>query len=238
VPRPRVHDLDHVLDTAERLAAELGAGGVTVRALSAAAGVPNGTIYHAFGSLTALLARVWLRAAEDFLRLQTDLLEQALSGAALPGAALAGGATSGGALCGGALSGGARAAVVAAAMAPADFAERRPAAARLLFTVRREQLLGPDLPEADADALHGLDARLVQVLVRLADLLWNRRDRHAVEVVTTCVVDLPTALFRRALTGPSADGAVEIDAAHRQRLTAAVRAVLDLPPPPPPTRKG
>lgn len=213
MPRRRVHDLDHLLDTAERLAAELGAGGVTVRGLAAAAGVPNGTIYHAFGSLNAVLARAWLRAADAFLRLQTDLIDHALPA-------------------------GAREAVVAAATAPADFAEQRPAAARMLFTVRREQLLGPDLPEADAEALHGLDARLVQVLIRLSGLLWDRRDRHAVEVVTTCVVDLPAALFRRALTGPSADGAVVIENGQRQRLAAAVRAVLDLPPIPPPTRKG
>jgi AcrR family transcriptional regulator len=213
MPRRRVHDLDHVLDTAERLTAELGAGGVTVRALAAAADVPNGTIYHGFGSLNALLAQAWLRAAEAFLRLQTELIEQALPA-------------------------GAREAVVAAATAPAIFAEQRPAAARMLFTVRREQLLGPDLPDADAEALHGLDARLVQVLIRLAHLLWDRRDRHAVEVVTTCVVDLPTALFRRALTGPSADGAVHIDTDRRERLAAAVRAVLDLPPTPLPTRKG
>jgi hypothetical protein len=108
----------------------------------------------------------------------------------------------------------------------------------MLFTVRREHLLGPELPEADAEALLGLDARLVQVLVRLARLLWGRGDRHAVEVVTTCVVDLPTALFRRALTGPAADGAVVINADLRRRLTAAVHAVLDLPPTPLPTRKG
>jgi AcrR family transcriptional regulator len=213
VPRRRVHDLDHLLDVAERLAAELGAGGVSVRALAAAADVPNGTIYHAFGSLDALLAQAWLRAADAFLRLQAELVEQALPT-------------------------GAREAVVAAATAPAVFAERRPAAARMLFTVRREHLLGPGLADADADALHGLDARLVQVLIRLAGLLWDRRDRYAVEIMTTCVVDLPTALFRRALTGPSADGAVLIDAAQRQRLAAAVRAVLELPPTPPPTPKG
>jgi len=213
VPRRRVHDLDHLLDTAERLVTELGAGGVTVRVLAAAADVPNGTIYHAYGSLNALLARAWLRAADAFLALQTELIEQARPA-------------------------GAREAVVAAATAPAVFAEQRPAAARMLFTVRREQLLGPDLPEADAEALHGLDARLVQVLIRLARLLWGRGDRHAVEVVTTCVVDLPTALFRRALTGPSTDGAVHIDDAQRHRLAAAVRAVLDLAPTPLPTRKG
>lgn len=34
----------------------------------------------------------------------------------------------------------------------------------MLLTVRREQLLGPDVP--DGDALLDLDARLLQVLIR------------------------------------------------------------------------
>ncbi len=63
MPRPRVHDLDRLLDTAEHLAAEDGA--VSVRSLAAAAGVSNGAIYHAFGSINALLGRVWLRADRD-----------------------------------------------------------------------------------------------------------------------------------------------------------------------------
>lgn len=217
MPRRRVHDLDRLLDVAERLTVDLGAAGVTVRGLATAADVPNGTIYHAFGSLNALLAQVWLRAAKAFLGLQTELIEQALAAAPDPATA-------------------ARDAVVAAAMTPAVFAEGRPAAARLLLTVRREELLGPDLPDADADALHGLDTQLVQVLIRLAQLVWGRRDRHAVDVITTCVVDLPTALFRRAITGPAVDGSSVIDAELRQRLAAAVRAVLAIPPIT--TRKG
>ncbi|MEV6876578.1 helix-turn-helix domain-containing protein [Amycolatopsis sp. NPDC051128] len=193
MPRPRVHDLDALLDVAERLVAESGAGNVTVRGLAAAAGVPNGTIYHAFGSLSALLARVWLRAATAFLDLQTELVDQA------PDAVDA---------------------VVAAAGTPAVFATRRPAAARMLLTVKADRLFGPELPDELADALHALDKRLVALLVRLARLLWDRGDGLAVEVVTTCVVDLPTALFRRDITDPLV----------RERLAAAVRAVLTVPP--------
>ncbi|MFC9256392.1 TetR/AcrR family transcriptional regulator, partial [Amycolatopsis thailandensis] len=117
--RPRVHDLDRLLDAAERLVVERGARGVTVRSLATAAGVPNGTIYHAFGSLGALLAHVWLRAASGFLDLQTELADQAEDPAA---------------------------AVAAAADAPAAFAGRRPEAARLLITVKKEPLLGPQVP--------------------------------------------------------------------------------------------
>ncbi|MFI7115052.1 TetR/AcrR family transcriptional regulator [Amycolatopsis sp. NPDC049868] len=198
MPRPRVHDLDRLLDAAERLVVEVGARGVTVRSLAAAAGVSNGTIYHAFGSLGALLARVWLRAASAFLDLQTELAAQAKDPAE---------------------------AVAAAADAPAEFACRRPEAARLLITVKKEHLLGPQVPEDLAGDLLALDKRLVKLLVTLAERLWNRRDAQAVEVLTTCVVDLPTALFRRAFTAGE-----PISEDSRARLSAAVHAILLLPP--------
>lgn len=198
MPRPRVHDLGQVLDTAEHLVAQVGAAGVTVRGLAEAAGVPNGTIYHGFGSLGALLGQVWLRAANDFFDLQTELVDRAATPAD---------------------------AVVAAADTPAVFAENRLDAARMLLTVNKDKLLGPQLPTDIADALIALDKRVVAMLVRLSLLLWDRRDGAAVEVLTTCVVDLPTALYRRAL----ATGPVEPDT--RRRLEAAVRAVLAVPPP-------
>ncbi|WP_410659828.1 TetR/AcrR family transcriptional regulator [Amycolatopsis sp. lyj-112] len=197
--RPRLHDLDRLLDVAERLVVDVGPAGVTVRSLAAAAGVPNGTIYHAFGSLGALLARVWLRAAGEFLDLQTELAEHAPSPVE---------------------------AVIAAADTPAEFAGRRPEAARLLLTVKKDHLLGPHLPDDLADALLALDTRVVTLLVKLAEKLWDRRDAQAVEVLTTCVVDLPTALFRRPLT---VGEPIFEDA--RARLAAAVRAVLLLPLP-------
>ncbi|MEU7789891.1 MULTISPECIES: TetR/AcrR family transcriptional regulator [unclassified Amycolatopsis] len=193
MPRPRVHDLDALLDVAERLVASSGYENVTVRGLATAAGVPNGTIYHAFGSLSELLARVWVRAATAFLDLQTSLVDAAETPVD---------------------------AVVAAAGTPALFADRRPDAARMLLKVRGDRLFGPELPDELADTLHALDNRLVALLVRLARLVWDRGDGLAVEVITTCVVDLPTAFFRRDLTDPLV----------RARLAAAVRAVLTVPP--------
>lgn len=203
MPRPRVHDLDRLLDVAEELMAELGPEGLTVRRLSAASGVSNGAIYHAFGSLPALLGRVWLRAGGDFLDLQAALADTAADPAD---------------------------AVVAAADAPAEFALRRPAGARMLMSVRSDRLLGPQLPQEVAEALHGLERRLVALLSRLAERMWGRADATSVEVITTCVVDLPTALFGRVLTGPAL-GAVEIPDDRRRRLAAAVRAVLAVPLP-------
>lgn len=212
VARPRVHDLDQVLDVAERLVVDVGPERLTVRRLSEESGVPNGAIYHAFGSVAVLRGRMWLRAALEFLDLQTELIDEALGAAPAPGSAVN--------------------AVVAAADAPAVFAERRPVAARMLMTVRREQLLGPELPEELADSLLGLDRRLVsEVLCRLASALWGRRDGPSVEVITTCVVDLPTALLRRALSPVTADGTVQITADVRARLAVAVRAILDREPP-------
>jgi AcrR family transcriptional regulator len=208
-----------LLDAAELLVARVGAGNVTVRTLAAAAGVSNGTIYHAFGSVGALLGQVWLRAATDFLDLQAELVDHAL-GVQAGGQPTAVGFDT------------ALGAVVAAADAPAVFAHRRPAAAQMLLTVTREHLLGPHLPTDLADALTALDKRLVSLLVRLTHLVWSRRDGPAVEVLTTCVVDLPTALFRRALTSPMGQGVPPVDADTRERLAAAVRAVLRVPPPP------
>ncbi|MET7303077.1 helix-turn-helix domain-containing protein [Embleya sp. NPDC005575] len=210
MPRPRVHDLDRLLDVAERLVADGGPERFTVRALAVASGVSNGAIYHAFGSLPVLLGQVWSRAAGDFLDLQVELVDAVRSDGPESGVR----------------------AVVAAASAPAVFADRRPEAARLLMGVRREQLLGPEVPQESAEALFALDKRVLALLTRLARGLWGRADGPNVEVVTLCVVDLPTAVFRRELTGPVVDGRPRVGADSRERLAAAVRAVLALPPPP------
>lgn len=201
VPRPRIHDPERLLDVAERLVADRGPEEVTARGLALAAGVPNSAIYHSFGSLPALVGRAWLRAATHFVDVQEGLVDAALAEA------------------------GPVAAVVAAADAPAVVAGQRPDAARLMITVSPDRVLGPQLPDEVAEALHALDKRLVRLLVRLARELWQRGDGVAVEVITTCVVDLPSAIYRREL----AEGRVGEDS--RRRLAAAVRAVLALPPP-------
>ncbi len=200
MPRPRTHDPDTVLDAAEALAVRSGPAAVTTRAVAAATGVSNGAIYHTFGSRAELLGRTWLRAARRFLDLQTALVTTALDG------------------CDGVE------AVVAAAEAPALFAERYPHSSRLLLAVRREELLG-ELPEAVAGELAATDEVLVSLLVQLSRRLWQRGDRRAVDLITLCLVDLPTAVLLRRdrLTDPHA----------REYLRGAVRAVLAVGPPPP-----
>lgn len=197
MPRPRVHDPDVVLDAAEALAARSGPAAVTVRAVATATGMSNGALYHTFGSRAGLLGRAWLRAAHRFLEVQRELAEGAGSDPVE--------------------------AIVAASEAPSVFAERFPASARLVLTVSRDELLGADLPAELAEQIGATERQAVDLLIGLAVRLWGRRDRRAVEVLTTCLVDLPTALLLRRDRWA--------DPAARERLRAAVRAVLSISPP-------
>jgi AcrR family transcriptional regulator len=194
MPRPRRHAPDAVLDAAEELLVERGRTGLTVRGLAAGSGASNGSIYHAFGSVDGVVAAAWLRRARQFLDLQRAAVE-----------AVAGG----------------RAAVLAAADAPAGLAERDLRAARLLTSLTRDDVLAGPVPEPIAGELRALDAELVDVLRRLAHGMWERRDRTAVDVVTTCVVRLPAALLCPDIRAGRVPGR------SRGQLAAAVGAVLD-----------
>jgi AcrR family transcriptional regulator len=203
MPRPRVYEPDRVLDAVESLAVASGPAAVTIRAISAAVGASNGALYHTFGSRSGLMGRAWLRAGRRFLAVQNDLVDKALftTGPQAPVAA-----------------------VVAAADAPAVFAEQHPDSSKVLLTVSREELLDSDLPDDIAIELRDLDRLLVGLLIRLAVNLWDRKDVRAVDTITTCIVDLPTAILLRRdrLANPTA----------REHLRASVRAVLDVGPPP------
>ncbi|WKG03422.1 TetR/AcrR family transcriptional regulator [Mycolicibacterium sp. HK-90] len=197
MPRPRVYDPDAVLDAAESLAVHSGPAAVTIRAISEAVGLSNGALYHSFGSRAGLLGQVWLRAGRRFLALQRELVDAAEKGDD---------------------------AIAAAAYAPVVFAERHPASARLLLQIRRDQVLGSDLPDELAVHIRDLEKRLVDLMIELATATWDRRDRAAVDTVTTCIVDLPTAilLHRNRLA----------DRTARRHLNAAVAAVLAVGPAP------
>jgi AcrR family transcriptional regulator len=205
MPRPRVYEPDRVLDAVESLAVTSGPAAVTIRAISATVGVSNGALYHTFGSRSALMGRAWLRAGHRFLALQNALVDQALSEADP------------------------RAAVVAAADAPVVFAEQYPGSSKLLWAISREELVDSELPDEIATELSDLHRLLVGLMIRLAAHLWDRKDALAVEAITTCIVDLPTAvvLSRDRLGSTTA----------REHLRASVRAVLDVGPPPPQKRK-
>ncbi|SUE15583.1 TetR family transcriptional regulator [Rhodococcus gordoniae] len=207
--RTRTHDLDRLMDAAEALAVESGPTAVTVRALSEATSVSNGAIYHAFGSRAGLMGHVWLRAARRFLDLQRDAVDRALTTGSAPQNAVE--------------------AVVAAADAPAEYSIRYPVSGHFLLAVRRADVLGSgDVPNDVATQLNALDDALTTLFVRLTRGVWDRADREAVAVIRDCVVELPAALLLRGRRDPTP--------AVRDRLAAAVRAVLALTPPDPAPR--
>ena len=78
------------------------------------------------------------------------------------------------------------------------------------------------MPADVADELRRLDEALGAIFVRLALRLWDRKDKPALALVRDCVVHLPTALLLR--------GNRVGDRAAADRLAAAVRAVLTIPP--------
>lgn len=205
MPRPRTHDLEQLLDAAERMAVDSGPAAVTVRALSEATSVSNGAIYHAFGSRPGLMGRVWLRAAQRFLDLQRAAVDRARAAEAPADHAVE--------------------AVVAAADAPAEFLLQQPVSGRFLLIVPRQELLGSgEIPDDTAGEMRRLDLTLAELFTALAHGVFDRADREAVTVVRDCVVELPTALLLR--------GRREPDPAVRRRLAAAVRAILAQPLPP------
>jgi AcrR family transcriptional regulator len=203
MPRPRLHEPDRILDAVESLAVESGPAAVTIRGVSAAVGASNGALYHTFGSRSGLLGHAWLRAGRRFLTVQNTLVDESL---AKPGPQAP------------------VAAVVAAADAPVVFAEQYPESAELLLTVRRKEVVNSDLPDEITSEIRDLNRLLIGLMIRLAVNLWDRKDALAVDTITTCIVDLPTAvLLQRKRLG---------SATARAHLRAAVRAVLDVGPPP------
>lgn len=197
--RPRLHSLDDLLDVAERLVTSGDPTGLTLRGLAGAAGASNGTIYHAFRSKDELLARLWLRATTRLGAIMEDAVRSADDEAA-------------------------RDAVVQVALSPVVLARTHPASAQLFFAQRSDQLFSSDLAPEVLDQLAAVRKRFAGLLVTLADGVWGRTDRLAVEAITACVVDVPGGLLRRRLLeGRPADDATE------RRIEAAVRAILSDP---------
>src|SRR4051794_18499581 len=173
--RPRIYADDALLDAAEELLAE-NPGSMTIRALAARTGAPSGTLYHAFGSRAGLLGRMWFRGAKRFLAIQ----QAAIDGELDDGPADRERAVE---------------ATVAAALTLSTLSRERPATAQLLVRNRRDALFGDDTPPDLADQLRGLDAELLTHMKRLARALSGRADRRSVDLVTVCLVDLPSAFL-------------------------------------------
>jgi AcrR family transcriptional regulator len=191
--RPELHPSDAILDGARSLVLEGGARAATLNAVVTRSGAPKGSIYHRFGSLDDLLAAMWVRAVR---RSQGDFL-RALEGDDPIEAAVAG------------------------ALSIHDFAMRERADARLLASLRREDLVA-SVVDVDLRAeLEDLNRPLGAALSALARRLYGRASRATVERTLCAVVDVPHGAIRRHLVAGS-----PFPAGLRGQLEAAVRAAL------------
>src|ERR1700689_901924 len=160
---PRKHDTDRILDAARSLLLRDGPRAASVAAIARESGAPVGTLYHRFGNRDGVLAAAWLRALEGFQR-------RALAAAA-----------------------GADPLEAAIAMAASQvaFARAQPEDARLLLTLRRDDLLDAAPDDGFRARLDAINAPLEASLLRLTRELRGRADARARDVVTRAVVDLP-----------------------------------------------
>lgn len=202
MPSPTVQEHDHVLDSTEDLVAQDGIEAVTIRALTKATGVSNGAIYRTFESRGGLLGRVWIRAEQRFLGQLTGFIEEAT---ARPGSEPLD-------------------AVYAAAETSLLYPELHPGSAACLMTVHRHDVVNQPMPREIAEQLQALELQLTDVMAQLAEALWQRSDAGAVDLIATCIVDLPKWIAR--------GGKRYSLSIQRDYLRAAVRSVLEVGPPP------
>jgi AcrR family transcriptional regulator len=191
--RPQLHSEDTILDAARTLVLDGGARSTTLNAIAEASGAPKGSIYHRFASLNDLLAELWIRAVR---RSQGDFIEALSNPDAMTAA-------------------------VAAALSLHDFAEREPPDARLLASLRREDLVERVSARRLQSELDDLNRPLEAALAGLARRLYGRATAGTVERTLTAVVDLPMGAIRRHLIAET-----PLPSSLRGQLEAAVRAAL------------
>jgi AcrR family transcriptional regulator len=189
--RPRLHSEHAILDAARALVLDGGARAATLNAIAAASGAPKGSIYHRFESLDELLAALWIRAVR---RSQAEFTEATKAPDAMRAA-------------------------IGAALSIYDFAAREPADARLLASLRREDLAHAT-PRLEGE-LATLNHPLERALVDLTRRLFGKSTPANVEATVTAIVDLPIGAVRRPLIAGQ-----PLPTQARDQLEAAVRAAL------------
>jgi len=191
---PRKHHSDRILDAARTLALTDGPRAASVAAIADASGAPAGTLYHRFGSRDGILRAAWLRALKRF---QARWVAAARDADPLE-------------------------AGVAMAVSVVAFARAHPDDARLLLTLRPEDLLdtGPDAVFRERRS--AMNAPLEAQLRRVARALHGRTDARTLDAVARATVDLPYGVVRRHAHAASMPPWLERDVADaaRQLLTA------------------
>ena len=115
-------------------------------------------------------------------------------------------------------------AAVAAALSIFDFCQEHRADAQLLASFGREELLGVTPAGPLADELAELNRPVKQAVVTLANRLYGKRTRRALDHTLLAVFDLPYGATKRHLVAGT-----KLPVGLRRDLEIAVRAVLGAP---------
>ena len=188
---PRKHETDAILDATRDLVLARGPRAASVAAIAKASGAPAGTLYHRFGNRDGVVTAAWLRALERF---QSRALA-ARGGTALDTA-------------------------TAMAVSAVGFARELPDDARLLLSIRPDDLRDGQSDAGFRQTLAAMNAPLIERVRELAAQLYGRSDTRAVDVVSRAVADLPYAVVRRHARDDPMPDWLESDVA------ASARAVL------------
>ncbi|HTA15063.1 MAG TPA: TetR/AcrR family transcriptional regulator, partial [Solirubrobacteraceae bacterium] len=140
-----------------------------IAAIARESNAPVGTLYHRFGSRDGVLAAAWLRALERF---QQGALAAAKHPEPLEAA-------------------------IAMATSQVSFAREHPDDARLLLTLRRDDLLDADPDDRFRARLEMLNAPLEATIAGFARALAGQDDSRSLDTITRAVVDLPNSAIRR-----------------------------------------
>ncbi len=188
-----MHSEEAILDVARSLVLGGGARATTIDAIAVASGAPKGSLSHRFASLNDLLAEMWIRAVR---RSQAEFIAALQAPDAMEAA-------------------------IAAAGSLCEFSSTNRPDARLLASMRREDLIEMPLSPRLAQQLDELNRPLEVAFVDLARRLFGRASRSAVEATICAVADIPLGALRRHLIAGSA-----LPGGLREQIEAATKAAL------------
>jgi AcrR family transcriptional regulator len=191
--RRELHSAQAILDGAR--AVLLADNPATIAEIAAMSGAPAGSIYHRFESRDALLAETWIRASVCFQQRFIAAVDSA---------------------------DGPVEAAVAAGLSVFDFADEQCDDARLLASLRREQVIRSPLPPQLASRLDRLDEPVESAIARLAHDLYGSSSREHRRQVVLATVDIPHGAIRQFLIAGTPP-----PESLRPLVEHAIRAVLD-----------
>jgi AcrR family transcriptional regulator len=189
--RPSQISQDALIAAATLVAARQGPAATSIAAISKAAGVPTGSIYHRLPSRDALLAEIWLSAAERFQALALDKISSALT----------------------------EDDAVECALLTPRFARSDHASAVVLNSHRREEFLRAEAPEEYRTRAIKLASELRESISQAAATLLPG-DPRAKEKIAVALIGIPLGAVRIFLPQavPPAELDATIEAAVRAAL--------------------